>query len=183
MSTPEPVAATETPAKSPNRYAALAAAIARSGTGDTAALARLNPDDLQPHQIAAAVRALLAAGLSPEHWNTGIWSRWALIAHGIALAGHDGSRAFGEQLASAGVAESRVTKLLTARGDAFTALVPRLLRLLASKGVAPNWNDLGRLIHEQGASDSGGQQRADDIRLRIASRYFSAMARQDRQIA
>lgn len=160
----------------PNRYAALAGVIQRAGTGDVAALARLDPDaPLQPHQIAAAVRAFLAAGIEPDHWNSATWQRWTLIAHGLALAGHDGKSPLGQQLAKAGVAESRVTKLLTARGDAFTALVPRLLRLLASKGVAPNWNELGALIHAQAATQRETRDSAEDIRLRIASRYFAAI--------
>jgi CRISPR system Cascade subunit CasB len=167
-----------TPAKSKHRYAELAAAIAHAGSGDAAALARLSADDLQPHQVAAVVRVLLAAGLNPEHWPLGTWTRWTLIAQGIALAGHDGTRSLGKQLADAKVAESRVTKLLTARDEAFSALVPRLLRLLASKGVAPNWNDLGHLIHAQAASDLENRQRAEDIRLRIATHYFAAVARQ-----
>ncbi len=162
-------------ASTANRYAALAKAITRGGTGDAAALARLDPDGaLQPHQIAAAVRAFLAAGIEPEGWSAAQWQRWSLIAHGIALAGHDGGRSLGWQLAKAGVAESRVTKLLTARGDAFSALIPRLLRLLASKAVAPNWNEMGALIHQQALTGADAVSRAEEIRLRIASRYFAA---------
>jgi CRISPR system Cascade subunit CasB len=172
-----------TSAEPKSRYAALAAAIAHAGAGDAAALARLNADDLQPHQVAAVVRVLLAAGLNPEHWPTDVWTQWALIAHGMALAGHDGSRSLGTQLADAKVAESRVTKILTARDEAFSALVPRLLRLLASKGVAPNWNDLGRLIHAQAASDLESRRRAEDARLKIASHYFSAVAKKERHTA
>lgn len=159
----------------PYRYAALANAIKCASTGDAAALARLVPDaPLQPHQVAAAVRAFLAAGIEPERWTSATWQRWTLIAHGIALAGHDGSGPLGRQLAEARVAESRVTKLLTARDSAFDALVPRLLRLLASKGVAPNWNELGPLILQQASPQAEAQTRAEEIRLRIASRYFAA---------
>lgn len=143
--------------------------------GERAALARLDPDDeFRPHQIAALCRALVHADLAPEHWQADTWRRWAMIAHGMALAGHDGSRRLGQQLSAAGVSESRVTKLLTARGDAFRQLVPRLLRLLASKeGQAPNWFDLGDLILNQGRDE----QAAETIRLRIASSFFSAEAK------
>ncbi len=48
-----------------------------------------------------------------------------------------------------------MTKLLTSRGDAFRQLLPRLLRLLASKEVAPNWHELGGLI----LSKAGMKQR------------------------
>ena len=44
----------------------------------------------------------------------------------------------GRQLAQAGVAESRVTKLLTARGEAFRQLLPRGLRDAAYRWLASN---------------------------------------------
>lgn len=158
-------------------FGALAAYIQRAGAGERAALARLQPDALQPHQLAALARALLAAGLSPEQWHADTWPRWALIAHGMALAGHDGKQKLGKQLAHAGVAESRVTKLLTSRGDAFTQLLPRVLRLLASKGVAPNWRELGELVLIEGSNQRSSQVKAEEIRLHIAGPYFSALAR------
>jgi len=142
-------------------------------SGERAALARLDPDDMRPHQIAALTRALIAAGLEPENWRPDTWRRWALIAHGMALAGHDGSNSLGQQLCTAGVAESRVTKLLTARGEAFRQLLPRLVRLLAAKETAPNWHEFGGLILQEGRSE----QKAEEIRLRIAGRYFSALAK------
>lgn len=142
--------------------------------GERAALARLDPDgELRPHQIAALSRALVYADLTPESWQPETWRRWALIAHGMALAGHDGSRSLGQQLSEGDVSESRVTKLLTARDDAFRQLLPRLLRLLASKGKAPNWLDLGGLILNQGRDEEA----AEAIRLKIAGRFFSAEAK------
>ena len=147
--------------------------------GERAALARLDPDgELRPHQMAALARALIHAELEPERWSPETWRRWALIAHGMALAGH-GSGALGKQLCAAGVVESRVTKLLTARGDAFRQLLPRLLRLLASKEVAPNWHELGGLILNEGRDEA----RAEAIRMSIAGRYFSALAAADKQAA
>ncbi len=162
--------------------AALAAHLQRASTstGDRAALARLQPEALQAHELAALSRALLAAGLSPDSWHPDTWPRWALIAQGIALAGHDGSRPLGEQLARAGVAESRVTKLLTARGEAFRQLLPRLLRLLASLGVAPNWRELGELVLIESSTDRQRIEAAEALRLRIAGPYFSHLARQQR---
>lgn len=158
-------------------FGALAAFIQRAGPGDRAALARLNPEALQPHQVAALARALLAAGLAPEQWHPDTWPRWALIAQGMALAGHDRRQALGAQLAHAGVSESRVTKLLTARGDAFVQLVPRLLRLMASQGVAPNWRELGELVLKEHSTDPARLEEAEAVRLRVAGRYFSALAR------
>lgn len=164
----------------PGPYAALAAHIRKlekTDSGERAALARLSPDQpLRPNEIAALARALLAASREPDHWSPATWQRWALIAHGIALAGHDGTSRLGAQLAQAGVAESRVTKLLTARGDAFVQLLPSVLRLLASKGVAPNWHELGPLVLKQDG-DGEDLQHVEQIRLRIAGTYFSQQAR------
>jgi CRISPR system Cascade subunit CasB len=155
-------------------FGALAAWIARASTGDRAALARLKADALQPHELAALAKALLHAGLSPERWQPETWPRWALIAQGMALAGH-ATGPLGQQLARAGVAESRVTKLLTARGPAFVQLLPRVLRLLASKNVAPNWRELGALVLAEG--DPSSQSDAEALRLRIAGPYFSELAK------
>lgn len=155
----------------------LAGFIDRADAGTRAALARLNPDALLPHQMSALSRALIYAGLSPETWRAATWRRWALVAHGIALAGHASQGRLGQQLAAAGVAESRVTKLLVSRGDAFIQIVPRLLRLLASKQVKPNWYELSALILNNDAADSAEQQKTEDRRLRLAGDYFSALAR------
>lgn len=146
------------------------------GTGERAALARMDPDAMRAHQVAALSRALVQAEMEPENWKPETWRRWALIAHGMALAGHDGKSPLGAQLCNADVAENRVTKLLTARGDAFRQLIAPLLRLLASKEVSPNWHELGGLILSEGNREPVAQERAEEIRMRIAGRYFSAKA-------
>jgi len=153
----------------------LAGFIDRSDPGTRAALARLDPDALRPHQIAALSRALIDTGLSPDRWQPSTWKRWALIAHGITLAGH-GKGSLGKQFAEAGVSEPRVTKLLVSRDDAFLQIVPRLLRLLASKQVKPNWYTLSELI-QKNDSQGKAQEEAEALRLRIAGDYFSAIAR------
>ena len=158
-------------------FGALASYIRHAVPGERAALARLQPEALQPHQLAALSRALLFAGLQPETWRAETWPRWALIAHGMALAGHNGQGRLGRQLADAGVAESRVSKLLTARGDAFRQLLPRVLRLMASKGVPPNWLELGELVLKESSPDRDDQARAETLRLLIAGPYFSALAK------
>lgn len=160
-------------------FGALAAHIKNAGAGERAALRRLQPEVLQPHQLAALARALLAAGLSPEQWHADTWPRWALVVHGMALAGHDGrpGQMLGSQLAQAKVAESRVTKLLTSRGNAFTQLLPRVLRLMASKNVAPNWRELGELVLIESSTKPHQQAKAEKIRLQIAGPYFIALAR------
>ena len=177
---PNPAESTDNPSApvtTGNVFNAMATYIQHASPGERAALARLNPDQaLRPHEIAALARVLLAAGLQPDTWRPATWQRWALIAHGMALAGHDGAGRLGSQLAQAGVAESRVTKLLTARGDAFTQLLPRVLRLLASKSVRPNWHELGSLVLKESSTEREAAQQAENIRLRIAGAYFSAQS-------
>lgn len=173
QSEPEPAAA---PAAG-HPIGKLASFIDRADPGTRAALARLDPEAMRPHQIAALSRALIESRLSPDTWRPKTWKRWALVAHGMALAGHDSKGRVGNQLATAGVSEARVTKLLVSRGDAFLQIVPRLSRLLASKQVKPNWYDLSQLIHKNDAKEPALQEEAEDLRLRIAGDYFSAIAR------
>lgn len=172
----QPAASAVADAPRLNPLGALAAFVAKAGNGERAALARLDPQGLRPHQMAALSRGLLAAGLSPEQWRPAVWQRWALIAHGMALAGHDGRGRLGEQLARAGVSESRLTRLLTARGDAFTQGLPPLLRLLGSKAVAPNWYELGSLILKESGTTPNDRDEAEVLRLHIAGAYFTAVA-------
>ncbi|MDP3872860.1 MAG: type I-E CRISPR-associated protein Cse2/CasB [Methyloversatilis sp.] len=141
--------------------------------GEQAALARLDPDAPRPHQIGALAHALVLAGIEPDDWKTGTWHRWALLAQGMALAGHDGSSRLGAQFAHASVSESRVTRLLTARGDAFRQQVPRLARLMASRRIAPNWLEFGALI----LATDRDEAHAEALRLRIAGSYYAAAHR------
>lgn len=147
--------------------------------GERAALARLDPDSPRPHQIGALARALIMADIDPDGWQPETWRRWALIAHGMSLAGHDGTLALGTQLAHAKVSEGRVTRLLTSRGDSFHQQIPRLLRLMASRTVAPNWHELGALIL---ASDRD-EEKAEALRLRIAGPYYRAATQKSESTA
>ena len=161
-----------------DRFGAMAWHIAKKASlGERAALARMQPDNLKPHQISALANALLAIGIEPDQWKPETWPRWALIAHGMAVAGHDGTHRLGAQLAKAGVSASRVTKFLTSRGDAFVQGLPRILRLLASNSVAPNWRELGALVLTQEHHDPKKRAAAEATRLAIAGAYFTEIAR------
>lgn len=177
LSEPElPLTAADPAAPTGHPVGRLAGFIDHADPGTRAALARLDPNAMRPHQIAALARALIEAGLSPDTWQPATWKRWALISHGMALAGH-GKGSLGKQLADAGVSEPRVTKLLVSRGHSFLQIVPRLLRLLASKQVQPNWYTLSELIRKNDSQDTAEQEEAEALRLRIAGDYFSAIAR------
>jgi CRISPR system Cascade subunit CasB len=49
---------------------------------------------------------------------------------------------------------------------------------MASKGVAPNWGELGPLVLKDARIDTRDSEDADAIRLRIAGPYYSRLARQ-----
>ncbi|WP_250500125.1 type I-E CRISPR-associated protein Cse2/CasB [Caballeronia sp. GAWG1-5s-s] len=161
----------------------------KASKNDRVALARLDPEaeELTTAQTAALTHAAERAKLDTIHWSLDRWRRWAFIAYGIALAGHDRGAEngglganFGRQLATAGVSEARVTRLLDARGTVFFQLLRRVLRLLASKSVKPNWVQLARLVLNEGARDDKGRRIAEKTRLDIAHAFFAAKPSESR---
>ncbi|KND59114.1 hypothetical protein BVER_02583c [Candidatus Burkholderia verschuerenii] len=164
--------------------------IAKDGEGalkaDYVALKRLDPfaDAQSVQQIAALTNALYRAKVDCEHMSVSRWKRWGLIAHGIAMTVHcapdKSAPTLGQQLALAGVSEARVTRLLNARGDAFFQILPRVLRLIASRNVLPDWAELGRLILSEGASDARGMRRAEAARRKIVGDYVRARLMSER---
>ena len=171
---------------------ALAAEIAgRSfSPGDRAELRRMDSDSPGP----AVFWRLMA-----EHdllGNLTLERKWALILHGIALmtprnygdgvqqSAHDGSTPVGRALFLGGEAqrekgyysESRLNRLLTARGDMFRTLLARTFRTLASVGVSFNWREMSQLI----LSDGYNEETAERARRRIASEYYLAERRSAR---
>jgi CRISPR system Cascade subunit CasB len=154
--------------------------------GDYFAVARLDPmaAALSAQQIAALTRALLRAKVDCEHLNLMRWKRWAHIAHGIALTvdcANDNAASLGKQFAIAGVSEARVVRLMNARGDAFFQALPRMVHLMASRKVAPEWTQLGALILNEGARDPASVRRADAMRVKIVRDYARAKAASDRK--
>ncbi|WP_404989557.1 type I-E CRISPR-associated protein Cse2/CasB [Caballeronia sp. LZ016] len=154
----------------------------KASKNDYVALKRLDPDaqTLATAQIAALMNVAARARLDCAKWTPDEWRRWAFIAYGIALAGHDRAdntrSTLGRQLHLAGVSEARVTRLLDARGAAFFELLRRMLRLMNSRNVAPSWNQLGRLVLYEGAREGKRQDIAEKMRLDIAYGFFSANA-------
>ena len=138
--------------------------------GDLAALRRLDPE--RPN-APAFWRLLAWHGVPVERLNDDSRRRWGLVLRGMALMvphHHDGHVAVGTALHAAGYAESRLGRLLNARGDPFRALVPRLCRQLAAKGQPLNWRELGRLILTEGRDEKA----ADAVRVAIARSYYAA---------
>ena len=150
---------------------------------DLAELRRMDPDapDAAMFWRLMASRNLLG--------NPRVETKWALILHGIALmtptagsgarSAHDGIMPVGRALFLGGetagresgyYSESRLNRLLTARGPILRTLLARLFRMLASKGCPFNWREMARFILNDGCNE----ERADEARIKIAREYYRA---------
>lgn len=169
-------------------------------TGTRAALRRLDPA-APGRGVDAVIPLLIAAGVSRRAFasDDGL-RRWALICHLIATLagtaarevhapvrerGADGQltgprhreREAGRRIHAAGVSETRLMRLTTARGPALVAQVARLGRFLAASGALPlDLTPLARLILAEGFDEA----RADEARLALARGYYAAQAGDDR---
>lgn len=109
--------------------------------------------------------------------------RWALVTHVSAiLAGTGGARVqargadAGRAIHAAGYAETRMMRLLTARGPALADQMTRLARFLASKGAIPlDLRPLAELALHEGVP--GRETRAEDARMTLARGYYGAAAK------
>lgn len=156
--------------------------------GDLAQLRRMNPDapDAAAYWRLMAERDLLG---SPG-WE----AKWALVLHGIALmtrtAGgevasriaHDRHMPVGRALFLGGdssrresgyYSESRLNRLLTARGPILRTLLTRMFRMLAAVNQPFNWSEMARFILYEGYDE----EQAEQARRRIASEYYRSERR------
>lgn len=152
--------------------------------GDLAELRRMDPDEPD----AAVVWRLLA-----RHELLGsprIENKWGLILHGIALmtptssgdgagrSAHDGAVPVGQAIFSGGdsqrssayYSESRLNRLLTARGPILRTLLARMFRMLAAAGQPFNWREMAAFILNEGYDEEAAEQG----RRRIAREYYRA---------
>ena len=159
--------------------------------GDLAELRRMDPDAPD----AAVFWRLMANQESLNRWlgHDEIEQKWALVLHGLALmtrtAGNDAmSRSahnrhtpIGEALfygddwsrTTAYYSQSRLNRLLTARGSMLRALEARLFRMLGTKGCTFDWYQMASLILAEGHNEEW----ADRIRHDIARHYYWAESR------
>lgn len=146
--------------------------------GERAALRRLDPEH-PGGRIAAVCRLLALCGWDVGGTPTDILSRWALILHALALMSapgrdpHDPRASAGGAIAESGLSEARFTRLLTARGLAFRDHVPRIARFLAAKGQRLDCRPLAELVF----AHDRNEQKAEEIRLRLATQYYAALSR------
>ena len=150
--------------------------------GDLAELRRMDPDAPD----AAVVWRLLAR--RDLLGSRQVENKWALILHGIALmtptasgdrpsrSAHDGQVAVGRALylggesarASAYYSETRLSRLLTARGPILRTLLTRLFRMLAAADQPFNWREMASFILNEGYREEAAEQ----ARRRIARDYY-----------
>ena len=156
--------------------------------GDLAQLRRMDPDapDASAYWRLLADRGLLG--------NAGWEGKWALILHGIALmtrtagngaadrSAHDGHMPVGRALFLGGesgrresghYSESRLNRLLTARGPILRTLLARMFRMMAAAGQPFDWGEMARFILYEDYDD----ERAELARRRIARGYYQAERR------
>ena len=161
--------------------------------GDLAQLRRMDPDapDAAAYWRLMADRGLLGSST----WE----AKWALILHGIALmtrtAGsevanriaHDRHMPVGRALFLGGDAgrresgyysESRLNRLLTARGPFLRTLLARMFRMMAAANQPFNWGEMARFILYEGY-----EEQSEHARRRIASEYYQAERRSAQQSA
>ena len=165
--------------------------------GDLADLRRMKPDE--PDR--PVFFRLLAHHAVPEDDGRGSeWGRkWALVVHGLALMTPTGHRresvldlprpsAHNPRI-SVGLAlfvggdpsrdrafypESRLNRLLCARGPVLHTLLARTFRMLGA-GRPFDWREMSTLIFQEGHDDDA----ADQIRYDIARSYYQAERRAD----
>jgi CRISPR system Cascade subunit CasB len=116
----------------------------------------------------------LTAGFDdPEFAGDGA-ERWATVVQGIALTGAGAAgdaEPAGRTLATLGFSESRLSRLLSARGEAFRTQVTLLARFARGKGASLDWRDLGELV----LVEERVEPRAEELRLRLARSYYRAL--------
>ncbi len=117
--------------------------------------------------------------------------KWCLIVHGIALmtptrgggaSAHNPNRPVGAALFRGGeegpresgfYSESRLNRLLAARGSVLHVLLARMFRMLAATDVSFDWREMTWFI----LNDEFNVSRAEEGRRRIAHDYYRAERR------
>ena len=159
--------------------------------GDLAALRRMNPEA----RDTAIFWRLMARRDLPG--NPAVEQKWALILHGIALttrtagpdsasrSAHDGNVSVGRALFHGGdpqrttpfYSETRLNRLLVARGPMLRTLLARTFRMLGAAGQPFDWREMARLV----LSDGHNEERAESVRRSIARAYYAAERQAERR--
>jgi CRISPR system Cascade subunit CasB len=137
--------------------------------GDLASLRRLNTDAPD-----AAPFFRIVVKIAPEAGPTTL-HRYARFLQILALKPAAlASGSFGAVMAAAGISETRVQKLLSARGVTLAEQLRLISRRLANEGTLP-YRQIGELL----LIEDEDSERAEAVRLRIARDYWRVLDRAD----
>ncbi|MCX7167490.1 MAG: type I-E CRISPR-associated protein Cse2/CasB [Rhodocyclales bacterium] len=155
---------------------ALAALLVSAGisNGERAALKRMALDGPAP----LALHRLLLAHVD-DAWQDERWlADWRAVVCALAIqrdGGFNPAAPFGQALAEARFAESRLERLLAASGDTLRALALRAARQVAAKGIACDWRTFAELLFTR---DSEYRER---INTRIARDFYRTLQSANRE--
>lgn len=155
---------------------ALAALLASAGisNGERAALKRMALDGPAPLALHRLLLAHVDDAWRGEHWL----SDWRAVLCALAIqrdGGLNPATPFGQALAEARFAESRLERLLAASGDTLRALALRAARQVAAKGIACDWRTFAELLFTR---DSDYRER---INTRIARDFYRTLQSANRE--
>lgn len=134
-------------------------------TGERAALKRMALDGPAPLALHRFLLRHLDESWQGEHWLP----HWRALVCALAIqrdGGFDPARSWGQALAEARFAQSRLERLLAAEGETLRTLALRAARQIAAKGIACDWRPLADLIFSH---DPEARERTN---TRIARDYY-----------
>jgi hypothetical protein len=147
----------------------------RLGTGDEAALRRLDPARPDRRHIVPLIRLLAEAGIDDQTGQGGdAWQRLALIANSVALARgmHVPGIATGAALHAMALSEARLMALLSADFATLCDLLPRIARRAAAASQPMDFRPLAWLAWHADRNE----EHADRERRKIADSFVRAAA-------
>lgn len=150
----------------------------RFSTGDLAELRRLDHQAGYTSTGGAfwriVVEDLESRQLVSENATEQALRPWLAILQGLATLGglHQPKRHLGADLVEAKISEARLTRLLSARGDALLDQLRPLAHQLRSHNQATNWAEAAQLVL------SDGRRSADRVRQGIARAFYSRQSKE-----
>jgi CRISPR system Cascade subunit CasB len=168
---------TEKKLRTPAAHVPSIAAVIKSehfATGERAALKRMALDGTAP----LALHRFMLRHID-EPWQGKRWlPEWRSLICSLAIqrdGGFDPGYPMGKALAKARFSETRLERLLSAKGDTLRRLALRAARQLAAAGIAADWRQFADLLF------SRKPEIREAINRRIARDYFRELQNQKRK--